>query len=138
MPVHTAQLQVSTAGDNDIVDITRGVEEVVATAGIDDGAVNVFVAHSTAAITTIEYEPGAVEDLKRAVEQLAPASASYEHNRRAGDDNGHAHVRAALVGPSETLPVREGHLIRGTWQQVVLIDFDTRSRQRTVTVQVLS
>lgn len=138
MPVHSAQLQLSTEGDNDVIDITRGVEEVVATADAGDGVVNVFVAHSTAAVTTIEYEPGAVVDLKRAVEALAPASAEYEHNRRAGDDNGHAHVRSALVGPSETLPVRDGRLVRGTWQQVVLIDFDTRPRQRTVTVQVLS
>jgi secondary thiamine-phosphate synthase enzyme len=100
--------------------------------------VSVFVPGSTAAITTMEYEPGGVHDLRAALERLVPREGDYEHNRLNHDTNSHAHIRAAIVGPSETVPLRDGRLETGTWQQIVLIDFDDRPRERTVVVQVLS
>jgi secondary thiamine-phosphate synthase enzyme len=137
MAVHNAQIRVSTEGQGDIVDITRGVEEVVDTAGISEGFVNVFVAHSTAAISLIEYETGGVADLRDLMERLVPADADYHHNRSAGDTNAHAHLRAAVIGPSEVVPLKGGLLQTGSWQQFVLMDFDDRPRQRTVMVQVV-
>jgi secondary thiamine-phosphate synthase enzyme len=137
LAVHSAQIRVSTEGDGDIIDITAGVEEVVATAGIGDGLVNVFVAHSTAAISLIENEAGGVTDLRELMEQLVPQNADYHHNRTAGDTNAHAHLRAAVLGPSEAVPLKDGRLMTGTWQQFVLVDFDDSPRQRTVTVQVI-
>ena len=137
MAVHSAQIRVSTEGDGDTIDIKPGVHEVVATAGIDNGLVTVFVAHSTAAVALIEYEPGGVEDLKDVTERLIPAGADYHHNRMAGDTNAHAHLRAALIGPSEIVPLKDGRLQTGTWQQFVLVDFDDSPRERTVMVQVL-
>jgi secondary thiamine-phosphate synthase enzyme len=138
VPVHGGQLRFSTEGDGDVIDITDGVQSVVAQAGTDNGVVSVFVPGTTAAVTTMEYEPGGVHDLREALDRLVPREGSYEHNRLNNDTNSHAHIRAAIVGPSETLPVRDGRLDLGTWQQVVLIDFDDRPRQRTVMVQVLA
>ena len=138
MPVHTAQVRVSTEGDGDVIDITRGIEEVVETAGISDGIVNVFVAHSTAAITLIEYEQGGVQDMKELMDLLVPPNATYHHNEIQGDTNAHAHLQAAIIGPSETVPVKHGRILTGTWQQFVLVDFDDHPRERTVMVQVLS
>jgi secondary thiamine-phosphate synthase enzyme len=137
MPVHSAQLRVSTEGHGDVIDITQGIREVVETSDIAHGIVNVFVAHSTAAIALIEYEPGGVRDLRDLMNRLVPPGDSYEHNRVAGDTNAHSHLQAALIGPSETVPVRDGHLHTGTWQQFVLVDFDDSPRQRTVMVQVI-
>jgi secondary thiamine-phosphate synthase enzyme len=137
MAVHSAQIRVSTEGDGDIIDITPGVQEVVDTAGIDDGLVSVFVAHSTAAISLVEYEPGGVRDLRELMERLIPTDADYQHNRMAGDTNAHAHLRAAVIGPSEIVPLKDGRLQTGTWQQFVLVDFDDSPRERTVMVQVL-
>jgi secondary thiamine-phosphate synthase enzyme len=137
VPVHAGQLRFSTEGDGDVIDITAGVQSVVAQAGADNGVVSVFVPGTTAAVTTMEHERGGVHDLRETLDRLVPREGSYEHNRLAGDTNSHAHIRAAIVGPSETLPVRDGQLDLGTWQQVVLIDFDDRPRQRTVVVQVL-
>jgi secondary thiamine-phosphate synthase enzyme len=134
--VHSAQIRVATEGDGDIIDITAGVEEVVDTSGITDGLVSVFVSHSTAAITLIEYESGGVRDFKELMERLVPTEDDYHHNRSAGDTNAHAHLRAAVIGPSEVVPVKDGRLQTGTWQQFVLIDFDDRPRERTVMVQV--
>jgi secondary thiamine-phosphate synthase enzyme len=111
---------------------------VVTQAGVDHGAASVFVPGSTAAVTLMEYEPGGVHDLKAAFDRLVPKQGDYEHNRLNHDTNSHAHIRAAIVGPSETIPIVGGHLETGTWQQVVLVDFDDRPRQRTVVVQVLS
>jgi secondary thiamine-phosphate synthase enzyme len=111
---------------------------VVAQAGVDHGLASVFVPGSTAAVTTLEYEPGGVHDLRATLDRLVPKQGDYEHNRLNGDTNSHAHIRAAIVGPSETIPVVGGHLETGTWQQLVLVDFDDRPRQRTVVVQVLS
>jgi secondary thiamine-phosphate synthase enzyme len=135
--VHSAQIRVSTEGHGDVIDITKGVQEVVGTAGVDDGICNVFVAHSTAAVALIEYEPGGVQDLTELMGRLVPASSDYNHNRMAGDTNAHSHLQAAIVGPSETVPVKDGHLLTGTWQQFVLVDFDDHPRERTVMVQVL-
>ena len=137
MTVHAGQLRFSTEGDGDVIDITAGVQNVVAQAGIDSGLVSVFVPGTTAALTTMEYEPGGVHDLREALDRLVPREGRYEHNRLAGDTNSHAHIRAAIVGPSETLPVRDGRLELGMWQQVVLVDFDDRPRQRTVVIQVI-
>jgi secondary thiamine-phosphate synthase enzyme len=135
--VHSAQIRVSTEGNGDIIDITPGVQEVVDTAGISDGLVNVFVAHSTAAIGLIEYEQGGVRDLREVMERLIPTDDDYNHNRTAGDTNAHAHLRAAVLGPSEAVPLKDGRLQTGTWQQFVLVDFDDQPRNRTVMVQVL-
>ena len=113
------------------------MERVVSASEILEGTVVVFVPGSTGAITTIEFESGAVADLKRALERIAPQDAEYEHNLRWGDGNGYSHVRASLMGPSRSFPVRDGRLALGTWQQVILLDFDNRPRQRTVMVQLL-
>ena len=138
MAVHTGQLRFSTAGDGDVIDLTDGVQSVLDSSGVESGIVSVFVPGSTAAVTAMEHEPGGVQDLRATLDRLIPAEGRYEHNRLNNDTNSHAHIRAAIVGPSETLPVRGGRLDLGTWQQVVLIDFDDRPRQRTVVVQVLA
>ena len=138
MPVHTGQLRFSTGGDGDVIDLTEGVSSVVRTAGVDRGVAAVFVPGSTAAVTLMEHEPGGIHDLQALLDKLIPAAGEYEHNRLNHDTNAHAHLRAAVIGPSETIPVVDGRLALGTWQQVVLIDFDDRPRRRTVTVQVLS
>jgi secondary thiamine-phosphate synthase enzyme len=135
--LHTGQLRFSTEGDGDVVDLTEGVQSVIESSGVESGTVTVFVPGSTAAVTAMEYEPGGVEDLKAAFERLVPSAGDYQHNRLNNDTNSHAHIRAAIVGPSETVPVRDGRLSLGTWQQLVLVDFDDRPRQRTVVVQVI-
>ena len=137
MPVHGGQLRFTTEGDGDIIDLTEGVASVVASSGVEEGVATVFVPGSTAAITAMEHEPGGVQDLREALERLIPADLDYAHNRLNADTNSHAHIKAAIVGPSETFPVRDGRLALGTWQQIVLIDFDDRPRERSVTVQVL-
>ena len=138
MTVHGGLLRLDTPGDAEIVDLTPGVASVVATASIDRGIATVFATGSTVAVTTMEYEPDGVHDLQRLLDRLIPAEGEYEHNRLNHDSNSHAHLRAALIGPSETIPVVSGELVLGTWQQIVLIDFDDRPRSRSVTVQVLS
>ena len=129
---------MDTPGNGHVVDITDGVQSVVRTAAVERGMVCVFARGSTVAITTMEYEPGGVSDLHALLERLVPSTGDYEHNRRNHDTNAHAHMRAALIGPSETIPVVGGELALGTWQQLVLIDFDDRPRTRTVAVQVLT
>jgi secondary thiamine-phosphate synthase enzyme len=138
MPVHGGILRMDTPGNGHIVDITPGVSRVISTSGVERGLVTVFGVGSTVAVTTMEYEPGGVHDLQTLLERLIPAQGDYEHNRLNHDSNSHAHMRAALIGPSETVPVVDGRLMLGTWQQLVLIDFDDRPRSRTVTVQVVS
>jgi secondary thiamine-phosphate synthase enzyme len=135
--VHTGQLRFSTEGDGDVIDLSEGVQSVLDSSGVDNGLVSVFVPGSTAAVTAMEHEPGGVQDLRAALERLIPADGDYAHNRLNQDTNSHAHIRAAIVGPSETVPVRDGRLELGTWQQLVLVDFDDRPRQRTVIVQVI-
>jgi secondary thiamine-phosphate synthase enzyme len=138
MTMHGGLLRLETPGNGDIVDITAGVLSVLDTSGVDRGVVTVFATGSTVAVTTMEYEPGGVHDLQALLDRLIPPSGEYEHNRRNNDSNAHAHLRAAVIGPSETIPVLDGRMVLGTWQQLVLIDFDDRPRRRTVTVQVLS
>ena len=138
MTVHSGLLRLETPGNGHIVDITPGVESVLATSDVDRGVVSVFATGSTVAVTTMEYEPGGVSDLQVLLDRLIPPAGDYEHNRANHDTNAHAHLRAAVIGPSETIPVVDGRLALGTWQQVVLIDFDDRPRRRSVTVHVLS
>jgi secondary thiamine-phosphate synthase enzyme len=140
MAVHTALLRLQTEGEGQIVDLSPGLESVLGSSEVTDGVVTVFVTGSTAAITTMEYEPGGVQDLREALERLVPRSrpggGDYAHNTRNHDDNAHAHLRASLVGPSLSIPLVRGSLVLGTWQQVVLIDFDDRPRERSVHVQI--
>jgi secondary thiamine-phosphate synthase enzyme len=138
MEVHTSEARFSTKGDGDAVDVTGHVQSSVDEAGIADGQATVFVRGSTAAITTMEYEPGGVQDLQAMLERLIPARGDYEHNRLNHDTNSHAHQRASIVGPSLSVPVIDGRLALGTWQQIVLLDFDDRPRERTVVVQILA
>jgi secondary thiamine-phosphate synthase enzyme len=135
--IQTAELHLSTRGDGDVIDVTAEVQRVVDEAGVVEGQATAFVRGSTAAITTMEYEPGGVQDLQQMLERLIPTSGEYEHNRLNHDTNSHAHQRASVIGPSEVVPVIGGRLALGTWQQLVLIDFDDRPRERTVVVQVL-
>jgi secondary thiamine-phosphate synthase enzyme len=135
--VHTGELSLSTKGDSDIADITSGVQGIVTEATAADALVTAFVRGSTAAITTMEFEPGGVADLRDVLDRLIPAEGDYEHNRLNHDTNSHAHQRASLIGASEQVPVVAGRLALGTWQQLVLIDFDDRPRDRTVVVQVV-
>jgi secondary thiamine-phosphate synthase enzyme len=137
MTVHGGVLRLRTRGRGEITDITEGVASVVGASGVERGAATVFVSGSTAAVTTMEYEPGGVRDLTEALERLVPSEGDYAHNRLNHDTNAHAHMRAAIVGPSESIPIVGGRLTLGTWQQVVLIDFDERERDRTVSVQVI-
>ena len=138
MPVRTSEIQLSTRGDSDIVDITSRVREAVAEAGAADGLASAFVRGSTAAITTMEFEPGGVNDLRALLDRLIPPTGDYEHNRLNHDTNSHAHMRAAMIGPSESVPIVGGRLVLGTWQQIVLLDFDDRPRDRTVHVHVIT
>jgi secondary thiamine-phosphate synthase enzyme len=138
MSVHSGALRLQTPGDGEIVDITEGVARVLAAGEVERGVVNVFAVGSTVAVTTMEYEPGGVADLRGLLERLIPNDESYEHNRRNHDTNAHAHLRAAVIGPSVSIPVIGRRLALGTWQQIVLLDFDDRSRDRTVLVDVLS
>ena len=131
------ELRIETRGDGEVIDLTAEAEHVVGSSGMRDGLCTVFVAHSTCGMTTIECEPGCNADLNTVLEGIAPRGARWEHNERNADTNGHSHVRAALLGPSVTLPVRDGALVLGTWQRVVCVDFDDRPRARRVVVQLL-
>ena len=128
---------MDTRGPGDAVDITGEVARAVAASGVTSGIVTVFVAGSTAAVTTIEFESGVIADLDRALEQIAPRRGEYQHHLRWGDDNGSAHVKAGIVGPSVTVPFREKKLLLGTWQQIALVEFDTRPRTRRYIVQIV-
>jgi secondary thiamine-phosphate synthase enzyme len=138
MTVHGGQLRLQTEGHGHVLDITQGVVSVVRTAGAERGLVSVCAVGSTAAVTTMECEPGGVADLRALLDRLIPARGDYEHNRLNRDTNSHAHQRASLIGPSETFALVDGRVVLGSWQQIVLIDFDDRPRERIVTVQVLS
>lgn len=137
LKVFNTTLSKETRGNGHTIDLTAELRQAVRDSGIREGIAVLFVIGSTAAITTMEFEPGLVSDLQRAFEGIVPAHASYAHEARWGDDNGHSHVRASLLGPSLTVPVAQGQATLGTWQQVVLIDFDTRPRQRRVAVQIM-
>lgn len=137
MPVNTRTLELETSGNADIQDITQLVAEEVRNSGIGAGIVTLFAPSATSALTTIEYESGCVSDLRRLFDEIADANRHYAHNARWGDGNGHSHVRAALLGPSLTVPFVAGKLTLGTWQQIVYVDFDNRARQRKVIVQIM-
>jgi secondary thiamine-phosphate synthase enzyme len=130
-------LKVTSKAEGDVIDITSDVEKAVRESGIQEGLVHLFVRHSTAALTTIEFEPGVLSDLRRALSVLAPDDATYAHNARWGDGNGRSHVKAALVGPSLTLPLANGAVMCGTWQQIVLLELDVNAgRDRTILCSV--
>lgn len=135
--VFSETISFSTRGFSDIIDITDRVESVVKRSKIENGLVTVFCPGSTGAVTTIEYESGVLRDLQKAIERIVPSNIPYEHDQRWGDGNGYSHVRAALMKPSLTIPIQNGSLSLGTWQQIVFIDFDNRRRQRNLVVQVL-
>lgn len=135
--VVTRTIQIATRGQGDTHNISDRVAEAVAESSIASGIVTVFVVGSTAGVTTIEYEPGAVADFNGLMEELAPRNADYAHHERWGDDNGSSHVRAALLGPSLTVPFANKRLLLGTWQQIVLVEFDTSARRRDVLLQIL-
>jgi secondary thiamine-phosphate synthase enzyme len=135
--VVTKQLKIETNGNCDIVNITEHVTTAVGESNIKDGIVTIFNVGSTAGVTTTEYEPGLVNyDIAAAFEKIAPRNGSYEHEKTWHDDNGHAHVCASVLGPSLTIPVIDGRMTLGTWQQIILVDFDTRPRTRTVVCQI--
>ncbi len=135
--VATHRRDVATRGQGDAHDITDLVSTVVAESGIARGLATVFVVGSTAAVTTIEFEPGAIADLNRLLEEIAPRDTDYRHHLRWGDDNGSSHVRAALLGPSLTVPFADRALLLGTWQQILLLELDTRPRKREIVIQVV-
>jgi secondary thiamine-phosphate synthase enzyme len=136
--ITTTEHRVSTRGDADIIDLSGAVQAAVNEAGAADGQASAFVRGSTAAITTMELEPGGIHDLQALLDRLIPVAGDYEHNRLNHDTNSHAHQRASLIGPSEVIPIEGGRLALGTWQQLVLVDFDDRPRERTVVIQVVS
>ena len=136
--IKTEEISVKTKGNCDVINITSQVSKVVAASGVNNGAVTLFNVGSTAGITTTEYEPGLVNyDIEAAFEKVAPQNARYEHEETWHDDNGHSHVRASLLGPSLSVPFVDGQLTLGTWQQIILVDFDTRARTRTVICQIM-
>jgi secondary thiamine-phosphate synthase enzyme len=133
----TGSISIQTRGECDIVDITPQVAKQVAESGVNSGTVTVFVPGSTAGVTTIEYESGLVADLKRLWDRIVPRDIHYDHDRRWGDGNGHSHVRASMLGPSLVVPFTDGRLILGTWQQIILVDFDNRPRSRRAVLQIM-
>jgi secondary thiamine-phosphate synthase enzyme len=137
MSVVSLEFSLQTRGNGEVVDITQKVSELVRKSGLDAGTVTIFVPGATAGITTIEFEPGLVEDLDEMFDRIIPQNMEYHHNLRWHDGNGHAHVRAALLGPSLTVPFSDGKLTLGIWQQVVLVDFDNKSRSRELSCQVM-
>jgi secondary thiamine-phosphate synthase enzyme len=137
MTVKTLSIQLSTRGNADMIDITDQVAQRVRDSGLRDGIVTVFCPSSTSALTTIEYESGCLSDLKRLFDEIVPQNQHYAHNARWGDGNGHSHVRSALLKGSFTVPFTSGRMTLGTWQQIIYVDFDNRSRRRELVVQVM-
>lgn len=137
MTVNTKILELSTRGNGDLVDITRSVAAALEETDLKNGTVTLFTPSATSALTTIEYEPGCVEDLQRLFDEIIDPARHYAHNARWGDGNGHSHVRAALLGASLTIPFVDGSLTLGTWQQLIFVDFDNRSRRRRLVAQIM-
>ncbi len=135
--IHTKKLSEQTAGFCDIIDVTAKVREQIEKQKIERGLVTLFISGSTAALTTVEYEPGLVQDLREFVEKLIPSDRKYHHDDRWGDDNGFSHLRASLFGPSLAIPIENGRPMLGTWQQIVLLDFDNRPRVREIIIQLI-
>ena len=137
MEIIRTDISFQTTGDTDIIDITPQVTEVLRNSGIRDGVVFLFISGSTAALTTIEYESGVINDLIEMIDKIAPKNIPYQHNLRWGDGNGYSHVRASLLGPSLNIPVANKKLLIGPWQQIVLLDFDNKPRERGVVIQII-
>jgi len=137
MAVITKQIKISSKSENDIIDITEQVADAISESGISNGTITVFVSGSTGAITTIEYEPGLVKDFPEMLSRVVPDDINYEHEQRWHDGNGRSHVKASLVGPSLTVPFKDGQLLLGTWQQIVFLELDTKARTRTLVLQII-
>lgn len=137
MKTVTEKISVNTKGNTDILDITDDARTLLFKSGVKNGVVTFFVQGSTAGLTTVEYEPGLLKDLPLLFEKIAPANSRYFHDDTWGDGNGFSHVRASLLGPSLTVPITDGHMTLGTWQQIILIDFDNRSRRREIVMQIM-
>ncbi len=137
MKIISKTIQIDTKGENDMIDITGKVSSAIKSSKVQNGLATIFVAGSTAAVTTIEYEPGLREDLPRMLGRIAPKNIEYEHQKMWHDGNGHSHVRASLIGPSLTIPIKDGEMTLGTWQQLVLIEMDIRHRQREIVLQII-
>ena len=134
---YSGTISISTKGETDIINITEDVSKIVKSSGIKNGIGCVFVPGATGAITTIEYEPGLLQDLPKALERLFPKGIEYRHEQTWHDGNGHSHIRASMIGPSLTVPVKNGKLILGTWQQIVFLELDVRKRKREIVVQIV-
>ena len=137
MKVLTKTIHVKTKGQDDMIDMTENVSEVISSSQIKQGIVTMFVVGSTAAITTIEYEPGLRKDFPKMLERIAPPDIEYDHQKMWHDNNGHSHIRASLIGPSLTVPFDNGNLMLGTWQQLVVVEMDTRGRDREIILQII-
>jgi secondary thiamine-phosphate synthase enzyme len=137
MQARYEEMTLDTGGDGDVIDVTADAQKVIDNSGLTDGLCTVFVAHSTCGMTTIEHEPGCTADLNDLLERIAPQHGHWEHNERNADTNGHSHARAALIGPSVSVPFARGELLTGVWQKIVCIDFDDRPRTRKLMVQLL-
>lgn len=137
MSTHNDEINIRTNGEVDIIDITNQVQNIVNKSKIKNGIVCIFVPGSTGTITTIEYEPGLMKDLPRALQKIAPKGEHYDHHETWHDDNGHSHVRASLMGPGITIPLIDRRIIHGTWQQIVFVEFDTSPRNRNLIVQII-
>ena len=137
MKVHQGEIEVKTKGENDMVDLTDEIQRIVRESGVREGIACVFVPGSTGAVTTIEYEPGLMKDMPAALERIAPRDEYYHHHETWHDYNGHSHVRASIIGPSLTIPITNGEIVHGTWQQIVFMEMDVRSRHRRILVKVL-
>ena len=137
MDVVTKDLEITTQGEGDVIDLSDGVEAMIDNSGLSDGIVTIFVSGSTGAVTTIEYEPGLRKDFPGMLERIAPKGMLYEHENTWNDHNGHSHVRASLVGPSLTIPFTNRKLLLGTWQQIVFVECDIRSRNRHLVLQIM-
>ena len=137
MSVISKSISLNTKGNADVHDITDQIANVISSSGLKDGTATIFCPSSTSALTTIEYESGAVSDLRRLFDKIIPVNREYAHNERWHDGNGHSHVRAALLGPSITIPFVDRQLTLGTWQQIIYVDFDNRPRQRKLIIQLI-
>ena len=137
MTVITKTAQIETRGENDVINITGQTSKALEESKLQDGIITVFISGSTAAITTIEYEPGLKQDFPRMLSRIVPKNIEYQHDNTWHDGNGHSHIKASLIGPSMTIPFKDGNLMLGTWQQIVLLETDTRPRQRKIILQII-
>jgi secondary thiamine-phosphate synthase enzyme len=137
VPVRTSNITIRSKGENEMIDITSQIEQIIKTGSLSNGIITIFISGSTAAVTTIEYEPGLRKDFPRMLERIAPSEIEYEHDNTWHDGNGHSHVRASLLGPSLTVPFKDKSLMLGTWQQIVLLEMDIRPRERKIVLQMI-